>query len=603
MKKVSFPLVNICKLLKLVWQTSFIYTIILGSIALLQGILPVINLWIGKLIIDSVVSALNSQTSSTHLRNILMLAGVELIIVWIADLLGRSNTFVSKTLSNLFEIRINTLILNKTLELDLAYYETPSFHDILQRARTDAGSRPVAMFRSVFSMVQNLTGITMMLLLVIKFSWIASLVLILATVPHFFIDIKYSRRSYSLQRSQTAERRRAGYFSAVLTSNIKEVKLFGIGRYLIDRWKEICKQLYCENKSLSLKNATAGFLAEIPSRLSLYGCYGYVLYKAASRYITLGDMTMYVQAFRKIQDSFKLIMEAISFIYELNLYVTSFFTFLELKPKVVNALNARPFPKSIKSGIEFKNVSFRYTEDGEMILHNIEFKIRPGESIALVGKNGAGKTTIVKLLTRLYDPTEGSILIDGIDIKMFDLSELTQNIGVIFQDFSKYFVSAKENIGFGNVDKMEDMAQIIEVARKSGADKFINHLPHKYNTMLGKLFDGGVELSGGEWQKIALARAFMRDAQILILDEPTASLDAEAEYEIFKLFRGLTYGKITILISHRFSTVRMADRILVIEKGRIIEHGSHNELMELKGRYAYMFNLQARSYQVGDRAP
>lgn len=591
-------LVNTPKILKLVWQTSFVCTIALGVIALLQGILPVIKLWIGKLIVDGVVNAVNSQTPTAHLRDVLLLATLEFSLVLCTNLLVRVNSFVKNVISDLFKIKINTIIFEKSSMLDLAYYEKPSFYDDLQRAQRDAGDRPISVLSSLFSLVQNFIEITSVLALVARFNWIITVVLILSTLPNFIIDLKYSGYKYFLRKVQTPQGRMAGYFSILLTSktNIKEIKLFRLAHHLIDKWKDVYKQFYRENRDLSRRTAIAGFLTDVLSKFGFYGSYAFVLYKAILKEISIGDLTMYAGAFGRVQSTFKGTMGAISRIYEQNLFMANFFKFLELEPKIKSPKNAKSFPSKISEGIEFKNVSFRYPQ-GDIVLSNIDLKINPGESIALVGENGAGKTTLIKLLCRLYDPKEGRIIVDGINLKEFDLKDIRDNIGVIFQDFSKYFLTAKENIGFGNVEEMYDINQIIDSAQKSGADKFINKLPHKYETMLGKLFSEGTELSIGEWQKIALARAFMRDAQILILDEPTASLDVKTEYEIFKSFRELTEDKITILISHRFSTVRMADRIFVIEKGKIIEQGSHNELMELNGKYAKMFLMQAESYR------
>ena len=547
---------------------------------------------------DGVVDAATSQTPSDYLKRVLILAALELLLVAITSLLGRANGFVQGVLTDLFRIHANTMILKKSVQLDLAYYETPSFYNNLQRAQQDAGNRPISVLQATFRLIQNLISAVTMITLVAHLNWIIAVGLILVTLPNFIIDLKFSQRRYFLRMYQTAEGRRANYLSTILTSNayVKEVKLFGLGQYLIDKWREVYKQFYRENRNLSRKNHIAGFIVELFSTLGFYGAYGYILYKAIFKDITVGDLTMYAGAFSRLQGSIQSILREISFIYEENLYVTNFFNFFSLEPKIINAPNAKPFPLPIKDGIEFKNVSFRYTKDGGMVLQDVSFKIKKGESIALVGENGAGKTTLIKLLARLYNPTEGNISIDDVDIKEIGLPQLTQNIGVIFQDFARYYVPVKENIGFGNLNEIKDISKIIFSAQKSGADEFISRLPQQYDTMLGRLFDGGVELSLGEWQKIALARAFMRDAQILILDEPTASLDAKTEYEIFKRFQKLTEDKITILISHRFSTVRMADRILVIEKGKIIEHGSHEELIKLGGKYASMFYMQAESY-------
>lgn len=590
---------NTPKLLRLVWQASHAYTILMGFITIIDGIMPVCQMWIGKLIVDNVVYAVKSQVPTDELRKLFVLVALGLTLVLAENLLQRLRGFMEETMNEILSDHSNNLLMSKSIELDLAYYETPSFYDKLRIAQAHGGDQSIWTLQSMFDLITYLINISSMLVLFAKLNWFIMLAVVFTSLPNFIVRLRASREKYVLHTYQTPEGRKSGYFTDLLTGNdyAKEVKLFELGNYLIEKWKNIYERFCRENKSLALKEGVDTFLADLSSKACYYACYAYVLYKAVLQDITIGDMTMYAQAISQSQSFMDGIFFRISEIYKVALNVSTFFDFLKLKSKVVNIADPKPFPDSIRKGIDFCNVSFKYPETSNDVLQNLDFTVKPGESIALVGENGAGKTTLIKLLARLYDPTEGNISIDGINLKDFGLSGLRSNIGVIFQDYAQYLVSVRQNIGFGNVDKIDDLTKIIESAKKSGADEFIDQLPQKYETTLGKLFDDGVELSGGQWQKIALARAFLRDSQILILDEPTASLDAKTEYEVFKRFRELTKGRITFLISHRFSTVRMADRIIVIENGRIIENGSHVELMRLNGIYARMFNMQAEGYR------
>jgi ATP-binding cassette subfamily B protein len=423
--------------------------------------------------------------------------------------------------------------------------------------------------------------------------------LLVTALPNLYIQFKFSHLFFGFINWRTPEGRKQGYYNQLMTNNqdVKEVKLFNIGKYLMDAYLAIFRRVHQERRRLAGKRQQANLVFNLLSKAGFYGVYGSIIYRTIQRAVTIGDMTMYAQAFTRSQEYLESILRSTSRLYEMNLFLSSFFEFMDLQSQVTSPANPQPFPAPIEKGLEFRNVSFKYPGSEKWALKNVSLTLQPGEAIAIVGKNGAGKTTLVKLLTRLYDPLEGEILLDGVNIREFDLTTYRQQIGVLFQDYTHYLLSAKENIGFGKVEEVDNMSRIVASAQKSGAHEFIEKLPNRYDNTLGKWFEQGEELSIGQWQKVALARAFMRDAPLLVLDEPTASLDPEAEYEVFRQFIELTRGKMTILISHRFSTVRLADRIIVFDEGEIIEQGSHQKLMAQNGLYARLFNMQAEGYR------
>lgn len=600
-KDTASIIANVPKLLKLVWQISPICTILLSIVTILRGLTPICELWAGKLVVDSVIHAISLPTPGDEFTGILLLAALRLGLASGDYLLTTLDTLIKDFMKDRAAIHVNSLLLKKSVELDLTYYESSAFYDKMVRAQTDSGGRAIDIIESVYELICNFISISGILVLLVRLGWFVPLVVVLTTLPRLITAVKYSHSEYIMRIHMTPAGRRLGYFKELLTYGeyVKEIRLFGLGQHLIEKWRNLYEHFRKENRILATKITIADFFSNLFANCGYYACYAFALHRTIWKYITIGDMTMYTLSISRCQRIVAFVFYLIARIYEGTLSVSTFFEFLELRPNITVVSSPEPFPVSIEKGIEFRNVSFKYPDREDSVLREINLTIGAGETIALVGENGAGKTTLVKLLCRLYDPTTGSILIDGVDIKSFDPTELASNIGVIFQDYVKYCGSVGENIGLGNVDNHTDMTRIIESAKKSGAHEFIDKLPHKYDTILGKLFDDGTELSEGQWQKIALARAFMRDAQILILDEPTAALDAKTEYEVFRRFDKLVHGKTTLLISHRFSTVRMADRILVIENGRIVEDGSHDELMDLNGKYATMFNMQAEGYQNG----
>ncbi|HXV83632.1 MAG TPA: ABC transporter ATP-binding protein, partial [Candidatus Binatia bacterium] len=495
--------------------------------------------------------------------------------------------------------RIRGEIIQKALTLDLAFFEHPDFYDRLQNARRESGYKPVELINDSFLIVQNTITLISFAVLLLRFSPWLVVVLVITSIPAFIAETRFSKEGFRLLSRRAPETRQVNYLSRLLTedTSAKEVKLFNLGETLLARYMTLFEKFFREDKSLALRRAVAGFGLGLIATLGFYGSYAWIVWRTVQGQISLGDMTLYLAIFRQGQSTFQGILSGIGSIYENNLFMANLFDFFGLKPQMGVASRMKSLPVPLRQGIEFRGVGFRYPDSEEWTLRDISLTVRCGEKIALVGPNGAGKTTLIKLLSRLYDPSEGAILIDGIDIRELDPLDLRQRIGVIFQDFVRYHVPASENIGFGQIEASDKLEQIIESARKSDAHSIIENLPNGYQTMLGRWFHGGHELSVGQWQKIALARGFMRDAEILVLDEPTASLDAETEYEIFRRFQELTVGKMAILISHRFSTVRMADRIVVIQKGRIAEMGSHDDLLDQGGLYSYLFSLQAAGYR------
>jgi ATP-binding cassette, subfamily B, bacterial len=586
--------------LGLVWSTSRPLTVALGLLTLVAGLLPAAIAYVGAQIIDAVVAASRSAEdgASVPMAPVFWLIALEAVLVMAMAGAQRGISLCQSLLRALLGQRVNVMILEKALTLQLAHFEDSEFYDKLTRARREASTRPLSLVTRTFGLVQNGISLLSYGVLLAQFSPWAVLVLLLAGLPAFLAETRFSGDAFRLFRWRSPETRMQMYLETVLAreDHAKEVKLFALGPLLLARYRAIFHSLYREDRNLALRRDGWGFVLGLIGTLTLYAAYAWVAVTTVAGRITLGQMTMYLMLFRQGQAAVTAILSAIGGMYEDNLYLSTLYEYLDT-PVPAPAGRARQGPDPT-DGIRFEGVAFTYPGADAPALQDIDLHIRPGESLALVGQNGSGKTTLIKLLTRLYDPDRGRILLDGRDLREWDESSLRQRIGVIFQDFARYQMRVGENVGVGDVEHFEDRARWQEAADMGMATPFIATLPAGFETQLGKWFRDGRELSGGQWQKIALARAFMRSrADILVLDEPTAAMDAEAEATIFEHFRGLTRNRIAILISHRFSTVRMADQIIVIQEGRIIERGSHDELMALDGHYAHLFSLQAQGYR------
>ncbi len=582
--------------LELVWTTSRPLTVTLALLTLIAGVLPAAIAYIGQLIVDGVVAATQAEDPDTS--GVLWLVFLEALVVTAVAASQRGLSASQSLLRALLGQRVNVMILEKALTLELAHFEDSEFYDKLTQARREASSRPLSLVTRTFGLVQNVISLTSYAVLLVAFSPWAVVILVGAGLPSFFAEAKFSGDAFRLFRWRSPDTRMQMYLETVIAreDGVKEVKLFQLGPRLLQRYRDIFRKLFVEDRRLTLRRDTWGFVLGLLSTAALYGAYAWIVVTTMAGAITLGAMTMYLLLFRQGQSAVAAILTAISGMYEDNLYLSNLYDYLEQPVPARRGKSVRgPHPEQ---GLEFRNVSFVYQGADSRALDNISLQVRPGESLALVGENGSGKTTLIKLLTRLYDPTEGQILLDGLDLQEWDVEALRQRVGVIFQDFGRYQFSVGENIGTGDVRYIDDAARWREAAATGMAAPFIENMPEGYDTQLGRWFKGGRELSGGQWQKIALSRAFMRsDADILVLDEPTAAMDASSEAAVFEHFRRASGDKMTILISHRFSTVRAAAQIVVIHQGRIIERGNHDSLMAENGQYAHLFNLQARGYQ------
>ena len=582
--------------LRLVFETNRALLAWLAALTLVAGLLPAGIAWVGARIIDGVVAA---AADPAHVV-VPVLRRVALEGALVALLAGaqRGLSFCQALLRAQLGQRVNVLILEKALTLNLAQFEDAEFYDKLTRARREASSRPLSLVMRTLGLIQNLISLASYGALLTRFSPWSVGILLLAGLPAFIAEAKFSGDAFRLFRWRSPETRMQIYLETVLAreDHAKEVKLFGLGPRLLQRYRDIFARLYREDRALSIRRDSWGFALGLVATLTLYGAYAWSVLAAIGGRISIGSMTMYLALFRQGQSAVSAILSAIGGMYEDNLYLSTLYDYLDtpVAPRAGAAVRG-PEPAD---GVRFEHVSFRYPGAETPALEDVTLHLAPGSSLALVGENGSGKTTLIKLLTRLYPPSSGRILLDGRDIAEWDEAALRARIGVIFQDFNRYQLTAGENVGAGDEPHFEDEARWREAAAKGQAADFIEQMPKGYGAQLGKWFQDGRELSGGQWQKVALSRAFMRTgADVLVLDEPTAAMDARAEAEVFEHFRQLARGRITILISHRFSTVRMADQIAVLDRGRVIEHGSHEELMRAGGHYAQLFRLQARGYQ------
>lgn len=583
----------------LVWSTSRPLTFGLVLLTLIAGVLPAVIAFVGAQIVDAVVAAaaLAREGSRVEIGNVFRWVILEAALVVAMAAAQRGISFCQSLLRAQLGQRVNEMILDKALTLELAQFEDSEFYDKLTRARREASSRPLSLVTRTFGLVQNLIALASFGVLLVGFSPWAMLVLLLAGLPSFIAETRFSGEAFTLFRWRSPDTRMQLYLETVIAreDHAKEVKLFGLGPLLLARYRAIFHKLYAADRALTLRRDLWGLGLGVIGTLALYGAYAWIAWTTVFGRITLGQMTMYLMLFRQGQAAVSAMLSSIGGMYEDNLYLSTLYEYLET-PVRVGGGAAVQGPDS-RDGIRFEAVSFTYPGADAPTLHDINLHIRPGESLALVGQNGSGKTTLIKLLTRLYAPDQGRILLDGLDLAQWNENALRQRIGVIFQDFARYQMLVGENVGAGDVTRFEDRERWREASDKGMASAFIDSLPQGFETQLGKWFKDGRELSGGQWQKIALARAFMREqADILVLDEPTAAMDAQAEATIFEHFSAMSSQRIVILISHRFSTVRMADQIVVIQDGRIIEHGNHAQLVAQAGHYAHLFALQAKGY-------
>jgi len=603
------------RVIRLVWDASPAVTAGLFAATVVAGVVPAVSAYTSKLLVNAVVHGIVVRGNPgvrdivkldfglwhpafSTVNAIIVLAILQLLIFALIALLSTLRNITQQLLQNSVSMRIQLMVMEKAASLDLAFYEEPASYDLLRRAQTDSINRPVMMISTAFGLVQTaLTFVTMIALLVLV-SPLLALLALLSPIPAFIADTRYGWRGYNIARWGSRLLRRMNYLVTLLTTDsyAKEVKLFGLGRYFIDRYRLIGEAYYGSQRRQVVRRYLTGFLWGNLSTIATSITYLYVALQAIAGKLSLGDLTLYTTAAQSVQSSIQGILSGFSGMYEHNLYLSNLFELMETKSVLPTRANPVPVPTPVRGDITFDHVSFAYPGAADNALTDLSFSVSPGETIAIVGRNGAGKTTLFKLICRLYDPIDGRILIDGVDIRDYDPAGLRAQIGGMFQDYVTYQATAAENIGLGNLGAIADRETILKASRQAGSDALIAGLPQGYDTALGKWFDAGVNLSGGEWQKVALARAFMRDARILLLDEPTSALDAQAEYDLFERLRSLTRGRTAVYISHRFSTVRRADRILFLEHGRLVEQGTHEQLMRLNGRYARLFRLQASAY-------
>jgi len=589
---------NLFRYLHFIWDSGPRWTVVSLIVVVIQGVLPLLTLYLMKLAVESVEGALGYDT----------IGGFKSVTVFIAllgaaTLLEAMSSSVDRVISmvqgNVVTDRMYDVLHAKSTEVDLEYYESAQYHDTLHRAQQEAPVRPARVLNNLRQLIQNSISVLVIGVLLIWLHWAVVFVLVAAALPGVFVRMGYAKKMHSWERRKTPMERQAAYLNGVLTKDAyaKEIRLFDLGSLFTGRFRQLQSQLRREKVSIATKKTFAELLTISAAICVSFGLLGYLAMRTVQGLMSLGDLVMFYAAVQRGQALLRQVFNSVADLYEDNLFLGNLYKFLELKPRLEEPSNPRPLSRPFKSGIVFDHVSFHYPGDEHRVLEDIVLTIRPGEHVALVGENGAGKTTMAKLLCRLYDPTSGAITLDGVDLRQYATKDLRRSISVVFQDYPRYQLTARENIWLGNINVPQDGQYLDPAVCKAGIHPVISQLAKGYDTVLGKSFEGGHELSAGEWQKIAIARAFLHDGEIIVLDEPSSSLDAYAEYEIFERFHQLVKGKTAILISHRLSTVKMVDRIYVLKQGRIVECGTHTELMKESRIYARMFETQAQRYR------
>jgi ATP-binding cassette subfamily B protein len=570
-----------------------------ASLLVVQGILPLLSLYLMKQVIDAVTAGMTAANKQAAWESVIGLVTLSGGIALVSALCRSLATLVSEAQGQVVTDFVQGILYAKSIEIDLEYYENSQYYDKLHRAQREAPYRPTRIVTGLVQGAQNGVSLLAIASLIVSFDWVIALILFLAALPGVAVRFRYANQLFRWQQKRTSTERRAWYFGSMMSgdTHAKEIRLFNLGQLFTHRFHELRQQIRRERFAIASQRSMEQLVTQATVTIAMFGSFGFMVHQTVQGRFTIGDLVMYYQAFQRGQEALQGLLMNLAGLYEDNLFLSQLYEFLDLKPKVVEPAHPKSIPHPMRNGIVFENVSFQYATSSRTALTDISLTIRPGEVVALVGGNGSGKTTLTKLLCRLYDPTVGRILLDGIDLRQFATTDLRQEISVVFQDYAKYHLSATENIWFGNISLPQDSEQILAAARQVGADDVITKLPNGYETILGKWFETGEELSIGQWQKIALARAFLRNAQVVILDEPTSALDAKAEYEVFHHFRQLLQGRTAILISHRLSTIKMADQIYVLEGGQLVERGTHDELMVRCGTYAHLFETQAQQYR------
>jgi ATP-binding cassette, subfamily B, bacterial len=596
---LDISMLKIKRAVTLVWESAPGWTGIHVAVTIIQSILPLALIYIIKLIVDNIALSLNVPDKTQIFGRILFLLADAGLLMLLNNFNHVISQISSATLSQRVTDRMQVILYQKAIEIDLESYESPQHQDILERAKWEAPHRPTRMLNNLTDAGQSAISLVAIAGLLISLHWLPIVVLLCATIPIMVVRLRQSKVMYEWHRRQTEIERKANYLGHVLLGDqpAKEIRLFNLGNLLIDRFYQIRQQLFTEKLAIITRQAIAQTISQGFTVMAILGTYGFIIHQTIYGKFQLGDLVLYSQAFQRGQGAMQSLIASLSSLHENNLFLADLFEFLALKPSIIAPAHPKLVPRPIEQGIVFRDVSFQYRNSTRKAIDRVNLTIAPGEIIALVGENGSGKTTLAKLLCRLYDVSDGTITIDGIGIQEFSVTDLHRQIGAIFQDYTRYQLTVTDNIWLGNIDLPLTPERIAEAARKSGADKTIENLPQGYETLLGKWFKGGEELSGGQWQKIALARAFLRDAQLLVLDEPTSAMDAHAEEEVFDRFRDLMRDRSALLITHRLSTVKMADRIYVMDRGSIVESGTHDRLMALDGTYAHLFDTQAKNYQ------